>query len=375
MNVSVGGRTRHHRTVAFESRTNCLRLIEQRLLPHQFKLVSVPDYRATARAIKDMVVRGAGAIGATAAYGLAQGARAFRGRDRKKFQHHVETVFETLKAARPTAVDPVNAMIEVRRRMSAGETVEEQQQLALAAAEDFANEDARHCRELGEHGAKLIRSGMNVLTHCNAGWLAFVDYGSATAPMYAAQAQGKKFRVLCDETRPRSQGATLTAWELAQQGIAHDIIADHAAGFLMSRGEIDLVIVGSDRTLGRTGEVANKIGTYTQAVLAQRHGIPFYVAIPLSTIDWNLKSGRDIPIEERDGSEVLGAWGVIQEQKAESGKQKWGQRAYVRVANPTSSARNPAFDVTPPELITGVITPKGIFRPRELWAKRRLLQA
>ena len=363
MNVSVGGRTRHHRTVAFESRTNCLRLIEQRLLPHQFKLVSVPDYRATARAIKDMVVRGAGAIGATAAYGLAQGARAFRGRDRKKFQHHVETVFETLKAARPTAVDPVNAMIEVRRRMSAGETVEEQQQLALAAAEDFANEDARHCRELGEHGAKLIRSGMNVLTHCNAGWLAFVDYGSATAPMYAAQAQGKKFHVFCDETRPRSQGATLTAWELAQQKISHQIIADNAAGLLFARDKINLVIVGSDRTLGRTGEVANKIGTYTQAVLAKRHGVPFYVAIPLSTIDWNLKSGRDIPIEERDESEVLGAWGVTAR----------GRREYVRVANPTSSAFNPGFDVTPAELITGIITPAGIFKPRELWSKRHLL--
>ena len=283
MNVSVGGRTCHHRTVAFEARTNSVRLIEQRLLPHEFKIVSIPDFRATARAITDMVVRGAGAIGATAAYGLAQGARAFRGRDSKKFQRHVETVFQTLKDARPTAVDPVNAMLEVRRRMSAAETVAEQQQLALAAAGNFADEDARHCQELGEHGAKLIRSGMNVLTHCNAGWLAFVDFGSATAPMYAAQAQGKKFHVFCDETRPRSQGATLTAWELAQQKISHQIIADNAAGLLFARDKIDLVIVGSDRTLGRTGEVANKIGTYTKAVLAKRHGVPFYVAIPLSS--------------------------------------------------------------------------------------------
>ena len=363
MNVSVGGRTRHHRTVAFEARTNSVRLIEQRLLPHEFKIVSIPDFRATARAITDMVVRGAGAIGATAAYGLAQGARAFRGRDSKKFQRHVETVFQTLKDARPTAVDPVNAMLEVRRRMSAAETVAEQQQLALAAAGNFADEDARHCQELGEHGAKLIRSGMNVLTHCNAGWLAFVDFGSATAPMYAAQAQGKKFHVFCDETRPRSQGATLTAWELAQQKISHQIIADNAAGLLFARDKIDLVIVGSDRTLGRTGEVANKIGTYTKAVLAKRHGVPFYVAIPLSTIDWDLKSGRDIPIEERDESEVLGAWGVTAK----------GRREYVRVANPTSGAFNPGFDVTPAELITGIITPAGIFKPRELWSKRRLL--
>ena len=199
----------------------------------------------------------------------------------------------------------------VRAVMRAGRTVDEQQSLALAAAEEFANENVRHCEEIGRHGAKLIRNGMKILTHCNAGWLAFVDIGTATAPMYAAQAQGKKFHVFCDETRPRSQGATLTAWELAQQKISHQVIADNAAGHLMQRGEIDLVIVGSDRTLGRTGEVANKIGTYTKAVLAKRHGIPFYVAIPLSTIDWNLKRGFDIPIEERYESEVLGAWGAI----------------------------------------------------------------
>jgi methylthioribose-1-phosphate isomerase len=206
---------------------------------------------------------------------------------------------------------------------------------------------------------------MKILTHCNAGWLAFVDVGSATAPMYAAQAQGKKFHVFCDETRPRSQGATLTAWELAQQKISHQIIADNAAGHLMQRGEIDMVIVGSDRTLGRTGEVANKIGTYTKAVLAARHKIPFYVAIPLSTIDWNLKSGFEIPIEERHESEVLGAWGAPQNPKSKS--------VYVRVANPGSGARNPGFDVTPAELITGIITPLGIFKPRELWARRNKL--
>src|SRR5450759_2502642 len=195
--------------------------------------------------------------------------------------------------------------------MARGRTVEEQQSLALAAAEEFAQEDVAHCKAIGRHGAKLIRQDMRILTHCNAGWLAFVDIGSATAPLYAAQAQGKSFHVFCDETRPRCQGATLTAWELAQQGVSHQVIADNAAGHLMQRGEIDLVIVGSDRTLGRTGEVANKIGTYTKAVLAHRHGIPFYVAIPLSTIDWNLKSGFDIPIEERHESEVLGAWGVV----------------------------------------------------------------
>jgi len=207
--------------------------------------------------------------------------------------------------------------------------------------------------------------GNLLLTHCNAGWLACVDIGTATAPMYAAQAQGRKFNVFCDETRPRSQGATLTAWELAQQKVSHQVIADNAAGHLLQRGEIDLVIVGSDRTLGRTGEVTNKIGTYTKAVLAKRHGVPFYVAIPLSTIDWRLKRGRDIPIEERAECEVLGAWGT-------NGK---GAREYVRVANPSSRAFNPGFDVTPGELITGIITPAGIFRPRDFWKQRKKLGA
>src|SRR4051812_37199006 len=299
MKVLVRGKKRDYRTVTFDAASNEVRLIEQRLLPHEFKIVATCDYAETAGAIHDMVVRGAGAIGATAAYGLAQGALAFRGPDLRRFERHVERVFETLKAARPTAVDPVNAMVEVRRKMQSGDSVSERQALAVAAAEEFAHEDVRHCREIGKHGAKLIRNGMRLLTHCNAGWLAFVDFGSATAPMYASQQQGKRFHVFCDETRPRCQGGTLTAWELAQQGISHEIIADNAAGFLMSRGEIDLVIVGSDRTLGRKGEVANKIGTYTKAVLAHRHQIPFYVAIPLSTIDWKIKSGRSIPIEER----------------------------------------------------------------------------
>jgi methylthioribose-1-phosphate isomerase len=281
-----------------------------------------------------------------------------------------------LQQARPTAVDPVNAMDQVRQAMQAGQTVEEQQQLALAAAEEFAEQDVRHCRAIGEHGARLIGNGMNVLTHCNAGWLAFVDIGSATAPLYAAQAHGRQFHVYCDETRPRSQGATLTAWELAQQGISHQIIADNAAGHLMQRGKVDLVIVGSDRVLGRTGEVANKIGTYTKAVLAYRHRIPFYVAIPLSTIDWRLKSGLDIPIEQRDESEVLGAWGSLERPNSEIRRLKLPslvRRVFVRVANPGSRALNPGFDVTPPELITGIITPAGIFKPRQLWAQRQQL--
>jgi S-methyl-5-thioribose-1-phosphate isomerase len=364
MNVTVNHRTRHYRTVTFDAGRNEVLLIDQRLLPHQFKMAAQANYRATARAIREMVVRGAGAIGATAAYGLAQAALAFGGRDLAKFTRHVEAAFQTLQSARPTAVDPVNAMNSLRLAMQPGQTVEEQQALALAAAEQFAHDDIRHCEEIGRHGARLIRQNSRILTHCNAGWLAFVDIGSATAPLYAAQKAGRKFHVYCDETRPRSQGATLTAWELAQQNISHQIIADNAAGHLMQRGEIDLVIVGSDRTLGRTGEVANKIGTYTKAVLARRHGIPFYVAIPLSTIDWDMRRGWDIPIEERSGREVLGAWGMSAQTR---------EFTYVRVANPGSTARNPGFDVTPPELITGIITPQGIFKPEALWKNRNRL--
>ena len=362
MNVTVKGRSRSYRTVSFDTATNRVRLVEQRLLPHEFRIVEVVDYRSTAEAIRDMVVRGAGAIGATAAYGLAQGVRAFLGKSIERFEAHVEKVFLTLKNARPTAVDPVNAMLGVRRSMQKGSTVPERQALALSAAQAFADADVAHCEAIGRHGAKLIRNGMRILTHCNAGWLAFVDVGSATAPMYAAKSAGRQFHVFCDETRPRSQGATLTAWELAQEGISHDIIADNAAGHLMQRGEIDLVIVGSDRVLGRTGEVANKIGTYTKAVLANRHKIPFYVAIPLSTVDWHLSAGKDIPIEERNQDEVLGAWGIAS-----------GRRTWVRVANPGSTARNPSFDVTPADLIKGIITPAGIFKPRHLWRNRAKL--
>ena len=370
MNVTVRGRAQPCRTVAFDCPRNAVRLIEQRLLPHEFEIVATGNFRETAAAIRDMVVRGAPAIAATTAYGLAQGARAFRGDNLRQFSRHLATVFQTLQAARPTAVDPVNAMNGVRAAMQSGKTVAEQQSLALAAAEEFANESVRHCAALGRHGAKFIRNGMRILTHCNAGWLACVDIGTATAPLYAAQARGKKFHVFCDETRPRCQGATLTAWELSQQKVSHQVIADNAAGHLMQRGEIDLVIVGSDRVLGRTGEVANKIGTYTKAVLAKRHGIPFYAAIPLSTIDWKLKRGSDIPIEERDESEVLGAWGAISTPRSALRTPPSARRAYVRVANPTSGARNPGFDVTPPDLITGIITPAGVFQPQELWRRR-----
>ena len=373
MNVLIDGRPQPFRAVSFDAQLNAVVLIEQRLLPHRFVTVATSDFGQTARAIADMVVRGAPAIAATAAYGLAQGACAFHGQSLPEFTRHVELVCQTLRDARPTAVDPLNAMNAVRAAMRSGTSVAERQALALAAAEEFANNSVAQCRAIGRHGARLIRDGRRVLTHCNAGWLACVDVGTATAPLYAAHQAGRQFHVYCDETRPRCQGATLTAWELAQEGISHQVIADNAAGHLMQRGQIDLVIVGSDRVLGRTGEIANKIGTYTKAVLARRHRLPFYVAIPLSTIDWNLRAGRDIPIEERDPGEVLGAWGVVADPAAGGRPLRRGRSVYIRVANPTSGACNPGFDVTPAELITGLITPVGIVKPKDLWSRRREL--
>ena len=375
MNVIINGRRRHFRTVTFDRECNSVILIDQRRLPHEFVLAATRDYLETAHAISEMWVRGAPAIAATAAYGVAQGALSFRRGSLRLFQSHVQKVQDAIQSARPTAVDPANAMAFVRSAMASGQTVAEQQALALAAAEEFANASVEQCRAIGRHGMKLIRSGMRILTHCNAGWLACVDIGTATAPIYAAHADGRQFHVFCDETRPRLQGASLTAWELRQQGIPHNIIADSAAGHLMQRGEIDLVIVGSDRTLGRTGEVANKIGTYTLAVLAHRHRIPFYVALPLSTLDWTLKSGAQIPIEERSADEVLVATGRLLARRKNGGWKPEKQiiMGQVRLANPGSTARNPAFDVTPPELVTGLITPAGIFKPTELWKNRSQL--
>ncbi|UCG95841.1 MAG: S-methyl-5-thioribose-1-phosphate isomerase [archaeon] len=355
MKVKTDKGTKEYRTVWFDRESNAVRMINQPLLPHRFEIIDLKNYRETASAISNMVVRGAGAIGATGAYGLAQGCLAFRG-NLKDFWKHVEKVYQTLKNTRPTAVDLVNGMDFVIREVKKGNSLEECQELAIKTSQKFADEDAEHCKMIGEHGEKLIKNGFRVLTHCNAGWLAFVDWGSATAPMYRAKRKDKEIFVFVDETRPRLQGARLTAWELSQEGIKHAIIADNAAGYYMKRGEVDMVIVGSDRTVAETGDVANKIGTYEKAVLAKENNIPFYVAIPMSTLDWNLGSGEEIPIEERDGEEVLFAWGS-------DGK---GERVKVRVANASSLARNPAFDVTPAKYITGIITPRGIFKPEEL---------
>ena len=365
MNVNCLEGSKHFHTVSFDSKENIVILINQKKLPHQFSLVKTTDFYQTAAAIQDMTVRGAGAIGATAAFGFAQGCNSFKDNSLELFEKHWKKVFNTLAKARPTAVDPVNAMRNIIDKMKSGTSVESQQQIALEAAYQFAEDDIAHCVAIGQYGSPLIQDGMTLLTHCNAGWLAFVDIGSATAPIYTAHKEGKRFQVFCDETRPRFQGAVLTAWELAQQGIPHRVIPDNAAGHFMQRGQIQMVITGADRVLAKTGEAANKIGTFSKAVLAKYHNIPFYIAIPLSTIDWQTEKGTDIPIEERDEDEVLCAWGA--KEPSTSSKEYIPQK--VRIANSSSHALNPGFDITPAELITGFITPFGIFSPKELGDK------
>ena len=350
------GGTRSMETVAFDARANRVDLIDQRLLPHRLVILQSHGHADTARAITDMVVRGAIAIGATAAFGYAQGLREFSGRSPEDFERHESRVFDALADARPTAVDPLNVLKALRRITESLPSIGERQQAALEAAVDYARDITRQCRAIGEQGAALFGEGCRVMTHCNAGWLACLDHGTATSPLYRARSEGRSLHVYCSETRPRSQGASLTAWEMDQAGIPHEVVTDNACGHLMQRGMVDAVIVGSDRTLAGTGEVANKIGTYMKAVLARRHDIPFYVAIPLSTLDWELARGTDIPIEDRGPEEVCGA----------RGRNESGELVYVRVANASSGALNPGFDVTPPDLITGIITPRGIFAPSEL---------
>lgn len=374
MKVKVNNKTKHYRTVSYDRRKNEVCLIDQKLLPFKFEIFHAKNYEETADAIKNMTVRGAPAIAATAVFGLIQGITDYRGSDINEFSLHVEKVFKCLASARPTAVDPVNAMKIVLERMKQGKTIKEMKNLALAAANEFVDLSVEQCAQIGKHGAKLIHNGMRILTHCNAGWLACVDIGTATAPLYEAKSKGINFTVFCDETRPRLQGASLTAWELAQAKIPHFVIADNAAGYLMSKGEIDMVIVGSDRVIAKTGEVINKIGTYTKAVLAKQHGIPFYVAIPWSSIDWERGSALEVEIEERDESEVLGAWGMPVNVSGFSGIES-ADVIYVRTANPTSHAKNPGFDITPPEFVTGIITPAGIIEPRKIQTLRGKIKA
>ena len=328
MRITVDGEPRELRTVWFED--GVVKLIDQRFLPFEIRIHEARRLEDLAVAIEDMVVRGAPAIGATAAYGMAQARLQGVG---------TREAADRLRKTRPTGHDLFYALEYMSKALDAGED-------PRMAAERYAQEDVERCRAIGTHGAKLIKNGTRILTHCNAGALAAVDYGTAMAPLRVAHEAGRKFFVYVSETRPRLQGARLTAWELVQEGIEHAILPDSAAGHFLSRGEVDLVLVGADR-IAANGDTANKIGTYMKAVVAKENGVPFYVAAPTSTVDLTIPTGAKIPLEERSPQEVL-------------------QFAGNPVAPKESPARNPAFDVTPAKYITGIITERGIARPSEV---------
>ena len=326
-----------------------LRLLDQRLLPGEEVWLEYREVEPVAKAIEDLVVRGAPAIGCTAALGLAVAARAFPD-DPAAFRAAVGHACERLANTRPTAVNLFVALGQMRDavdRSPGDASVADLRATLMRTAEQHANDDLRACLEMGKHGAPLLPDDGAVLTHCNAGALATSGYGTALGVIRRAREIGKTIHVLADETRPVLQGARLTAWELDRDGVPVEVIADNMAGSLMARGEIKAAIVGADR-IARNGDVANKIGTFTVAVLCKHHGIPFFVAAPWTTIDPNIPTGADIPIEERNPAEV----------------REHGGRAMT----PASvGVRNPAFDVTPAALVTSIITEKGIFKPSELF--------
>lgn len=337
-----------------------IQVIDQQKLPHAFSvrdLQTVEDFR---KALAEMVVRGAGLIGATAGYGMYIAALTA---PQKGFDAFVHAAGATLAATRPTASNLVWA---VRRQLAAiagAATIEAKVEAALHTACAIADEDVDFCRRIGEHGLQLIReisirnggAPVNILTHCNAGWLAFVDYGSATAPIYAAYDAGIKVHVWVDETRPRNQGASLTAWELGRHGVDHHLIVDNAGGHLMQHGLVDLVLVGSDRTT-RNGDVANKIGTYLKALAAKDNDVPFYVALPSSSFDFAMTDGlRQIPIEEREESEV----------RYVAGRTPADTSAEVQICPEATRAKNYGFDVTPARLVTGLICERGVCEATE----------
>ena len=328
MKVSIEGETRDMKAVWYD---DYVYMLDQTRLPGEVSVFIAENTDDVAHAIKTMVVRGAPAIGIAAAYGMALGWR--NGEE-------IEEAYKKLRGTRPTAKDLFHALEYMKENILSGKD-------AVKAADEYARDIYDSCRRIGEYGNELIKDGFRILTHCNAGALAVGEWGTATAPIYMAHMDGKKLFVWVDETRPRLQGASLTAWEMLNAGIDHAVIADNAAGFFMRKDEVDMVIVGADR-IARNGDVANKIGTYEKAVLAHENGIPFYVAAPLSTFDFSIKTGDEIPIEERSEDEVL----KVKE---------------CRVAPEGSPARNPAFDVTPAKYITGIITEYGVFRPDDVY--------
>lgn len=352
--MKVNGK--HYRTVWIKpDDPSVIQVIDQRRLPHEFVVLDLKTVPDVALAIKDMVVRGAGLIGATAGYGMYVAALTA---PKDRFEPFIRQAAGILIATRPTASNLAWAVNRQLAAMAQAETVSAKIETALKTACAIADEDAEFCRRIGEYGLKLIReisaakngAPVNILTHCNAGWLAFVDYGSATAPIYAAQEAGIKVHVWVDETRPRSQGAALTAWELGQQGVDHHLIVDNTGGHLMQHGLVDMVLVGTDRT-ARNGDVANKIGTYLKALAAGDNGIPFYVALPSSSFDFEMDDGlRQIPIEERGEEEV----------RYVSGKTADGRLTEVLVCPEATPAKNYGFDVTPARLVTRIICERGI---------------
>jgi methylthioribose-1-phosphate isomerase len=343
------------RTIEWQD--NRVKMIDQRLLPARFAVNTYDDYRQVATAIQTMVIRGAPAIGAAAGFGMALAALQSTAPDREGVLRDLQQAAETLRASRPTAVNLFWAINRMLQRV-AGESLASRDELCQALIEEaqrIADEDVEINKRMGRHGAALIQDGDNILHHCNTGALATVDYGTALGVIRTAHEQGKRVHVFVDETRPRLQGARLTAWELEQLGIPYTLIADNAAGHFMRTGQVNIVLVGSDRTAAN-GDVANKIGTYKLAVVARENGIPFYPVVPTSTVDLALPGGDDIPIEERDPGEVTGLlW-------AEDGSP---------IAPVQARVSNPAFDVTPHRYVTGIVTENGIaYPPFELSLRR-----
>lgn len=332
---------KEYRTVWMDP-SGTVSMIHQNELPFRFRIFVSDDYKITIHAIKDMIVRGAGAIGVTAGFAMAQ---AFLQAKRKQLPtSFVENARNEIFSSRPTARNLFYATQKVFEAGVSGDA-----DAAFAQAQLLAEQDLQMSKAIGEYGNQLIGNKYRILTHCNAGRLAFVDNGSALAPIYEAHRQEKNIYVFADETRPRSQGARLTAWELLQEGVPFDIIPDNAAAYYMAKGEIDLVITGADR-IAINGDTANKIGTLEKAICAKYFGIPFYIAAPTSTFDADCPSGSHIPIEERSPDEVL--W--------QTGQTKHGNLNAVMTAAPGATAKNPAFDVTPASLITGIITEHGV---------------
>jgi len=341
-----------YKTIWFENKL--VKIIDQTKLPHQFVIKDLKTVKNAINAIKTMEVRGAPLIGATAAYGLVLSI--IENNDLSFLQKSSEELI----ASRPTAINLKWAVDRMMKKLS-GVNDKDILKIALDEAKAITNEDEKFCKNIGLNGLKIIediankkKGTVNILTHCNAGWLATIDWGTATSPIYHAHQKGIKVHVWVDETRPRNQGANLTSYELNEEGISNTVITDNAGGILMQRGQVDMCIVGTDRTLSN-GDVCNKIGTYLKALSAKDNNVPFYVALPSSTIDWNIKDHKQIPIEERNSEELSHVEGVNENNEI----------IKVRIYPKKSKSLNLAFDVTPAELVTGLITEKGICEASE----------